>query len=152
MFLPYGLGKTLTIVTNQPPISHPLSRHEVSGIPLRTLNRLEWLSLQLLSHDLYTSPLVWRQWLQFLDAYQWSRHAQTDCSNDGIPDAVVRFLLDHLCHTDPSLSREPLFLGLANRISQKIQVAPLPPTSASFELDQDGPLREEYIPRWTLQS
>jgi len=125
--------------------------HEVSGIPLSILNRLEWLSLDLLSHDLYVCPSVWQGWLRNIHSYHGSSQSRVMGSKEKTTDALVRFMLDRLLdvHSPPHAFTEPVFLGLNDRINDKAAAQRIAEEGPShlFELDEDGPLREEYLPR-----
>lgn len=133
-----------------------LLRSEVSGISLDVLNKLEWLSLDLLSHELSLSPQVWGNWVHDLSRYHRSLAPFPPPIGPPkeTPHNIVRYLFDELLNAQsppvaPGLLIEPVFLGIESRILEKDHerqgAGDFDPID--FDLDEDGPLREEYIPK-----
>ncbi|KZS97750.1 hypothetical protein SISNIDRAFT_493055 [Sistotremastrum niveocremeum HHB9708] len=129
---------------------------EVSGISLDVLNKLEWLSLDLLSHELSLSPQEWGNWVHDLSRYHRSLapFPLPIGAPKETPHNVVRCLFEDLLKAQspavaPGLLVEPVFLGIENRILEKDrerqELRDFDPVD--FDLDEDGPLREEYIPK-----
>lgn len=143
----------------------PLNRHTISNVPIQSLNRLEACALKVFSHDLSVSPEAWSNWLQHVMANHMalssSAQPQPISRPSSNPHSIVRKTLDelinaaagaktpHPCSSPCDCSHyQPVFLGLEERKQEKLGLG----ESANREimeidLDEDGPLREEYIPR-----
>ncbi|EIM88475.1 uncharacterized protein STEHIDRAFT_95696 [Stereum hirsutum FP-91666 SS1] len=139
--------------------------HTISNVPIQSLNRLEACALEVFSHDLSVSPEAWSKWLQHTLAghisSSTSSQPQPISRPSSNPHSIVRKTLDdlieavtvvkvaHPCSPSCGYSHyEPVFLGLEERKKEKLGLG----ESSNHEimeidLDEDGPLREEYIPR-----
>ncbi|KLO15869.1 hypothetical protein SCHPADRAFT_938331 [Schizopora paradoxa] len=136
--------------------------HSVSSVPLQTINRLEFLALGILSHDLSVPPLAWEQWLVDLRSYHASsspfpspirRPSSTDSNS------LVKKLIDDLItllgdsnvgssNSDTNNVPQPVFSELLVKDEERIAVRDSVSTeSFDIDLDEDGPLRAEYVPK-----
>ena len=137
-----------------------LNRHSISNVPIQSLNKLEYLTLDIFSHDLSISSNTWSRWLAHVMSYHLSlsspSHPQPISRPSTSPYSIVRMAIEELtqapaaCSPSPSSKLEPVFLGLEERRKEKLE------KQASTEgcidvleidLDEDGPLREEYMPK-----
>ncbi|KAG1753796.1 uncharacterized protein EDB91DRAFT_417717 [Suillus paluster] len=130
--------------------------HTICKLPVHSLNKLESLALDILSHDLTISPVSWRQWLGHMFSYHVSlsppSHAQPISRPSSNPQSIVRRIIEEIMEAPLSHpSSEPVFLSFEQRSKEKLN-GPETRVEASHEaydidLDEDGPLREEYLPR-----
>ncbi|GJJ07440.1 hypothetical protein Clacol_001642 [Clathrus columnatus] len=133
--------------------------HQVSGVPIRALNKLEALGLDLLSHDLSLPPQAWMQWLDHIQSYHRSLtpYPEPIGPPKETPHTMIRhFIEDLIAVGSPSETTggipKPVFLSLAERPKGQ-STDPLTHTGieqfdlSEVDLDKDGPLREEYVPR-----
>jgi hypothetical protein len=144
------------------PDTDSFDRHTISGLPIQSLNRLESLALDIFSYDLSITPYAWNKWLVHVLAYHKSLSSapspQLISRPSSNPHFVVRKLIEDLIETAsrscddtpyPLSQPQPIFLGLEERRRERLD--PTIPESSSealeIDLDEDGPLREEYMPR-----
>lgn len=135
-------------------------RHAISELPLERINKLELLALNLLGHDLSISRVVWEAWL--IELRPWNhppsfRPSPIERPSTSDPKTIVRNLIDKLLVASGhrNVSRpirghpEPVFVGLADRVGEKdyFGLSETDLESADIDLDEDGPLREEYLPQ-----
>jgi hypothetical protein len=126
-------------------------------VPIDSLNKLESLALDILSHDLSTPPRAWSQWLTHLLAYHQSLssplHPQPISRPSTNPHSIVRKALEDIVRAPASIDSsipEPVFLGLEERRMEKLGSEDASTESVDvyeIDLDEDGPLREEYLPK-----
>ncbi|KAI9508665.1 hypothetical protein F5148DRAFT_963059, partial [Russula earlei] len=135
--------------------------HTISGVPIQSLNRLESLALDIFSYDLSITPSNWTKWLVQVLAYHKSLSSalnpQPISRPSSNPHFVVRKMIGDLLETTsrsrddtcPNLQPQPVFLGLDERRRERLDPTPIELNSETLEidLDEDGPLREEYMPR-----
>lgn len=130
--------------------------HTICKLPVHSLNKLESLALDILSHDLTISPAAWRQWLGHMFSYHVSLspppYAQPISRPSSNPQSIVRKVIEEIMEaplTHPS--SEPVFLSFEQRNKTKFNEAETcaEPSHEAYDidLDEDGPLREEYLPR-----
>ena len=144
------------------PDTDSFDRHTISGVPIQLLNRLESLALDIFSYDLSISPYEWNKWLAHVSAYHKSSSSapspQLISRPSSNPHFVMRTIIEDLLETSsrscddtsyPLSQPQPVFLGLEERRRKRLD--PTMPESSSealeIDLDEDGPLREEYMPR-----
>lgn len=141
------------------PDADSFDRHTISGVPIQSLNRLESLALDIFSYDLSITPHEWNKWLVHVLTYHKSLSSapspQLISRPSSNPHFVVRKMIEDLVDTSsrscddtsrPLFQPQPVFLGLEERRRERLD-----PESSSealeIDLDEDGPLREEYMPR-----
>jgi len=142
-----------------------INRQSISNVPVQFLNRLESSALAIFSHDLSISPQQWVTWLSHLSGYHssLSSAAQQPIGRPSAnPHLIIRKALDELLHTPTEAPRRdeassvilppgPVFIGLEER--RREHAAKEAATEQSnneildIDLDEDGPLREEYLPK-----
>lgn len=133
------------------------SRHTISNVPTRSLNKLESLALDLFAHDLSIPMDEWSRWLKQISMYHQSLSSpafpQPISRPSSSPHTIVRKAIEELIESsdanEASLVEgvpQPVFWGLegrkmpASEIEEDIDVL-------EIDLDEDGPLREEYLPK-----
>ncbi|KAG2077663.1 hypothetical protein BDR04DRAFT_1000563 [Suillus decipiens] len=130
--------------------------HTICKLPVHSLNKLESLALDILSHDLTISPAAWRQWLGHMFSYHISlsppSYAQPISRPSSNPQSVVRKVIQEIMEAPVTYpSSEPVFLSFEQRNKTKFNGAETcaEPSHDAYDidLDEDGPLREEYLPR-----
>ncbi|TFY80752.1 hypothetical protein EWM64_g3260 [Hericium alpestre] len=140
--------------------------HTISGVPIQSLNRLEYLALDMFSHQLSVPAHIWNQWLEHLLSYHMtlsSSRPQPISRPSSNPHSVVRKAIEELIevsntsNTPPACNDrcaskpapQPVFLGLEERQRQRMGRSSFETSADGLEidLDEDGPLREEYMPR-----
>ncbi|KAF8897267.1 hypothetical protein BD779DRAFT_1667268 [Infundibulicybe gibba] len=109
--------------------------HTISNIPNHALNKLESLALDIFSYDLSVPSREWAQWLSHVMSYHMSlmtpSHPQPISRPSSNPHSIV-----------------PCVSGLEDRrriMLEKEQDMSV--DTLEIDLDEDGPLREEYLPR-----
>ncbi|KAF7353028.1 hypothetical protein MVEN_01270500 [Mycena venus] len=122
-----------------------------------TLNRLESLALDIFAYDLSVPSSDWSQWLTHLVTYhQMSSspsHPQPISRPSTSPHAIVRKALDEIIQAPAacnfnSLSPQPVFIGLEERRRERTEKEQARSVDIlEIDLDEDGPLREEYLPK-----
>lgn len=132
------------------------NRHQVSGVPMRALNKLESLGLDLLSHDLSMLPRAWEQWLDYMQSYHRSLapYPEPIGPPKDTPHVIIRRIIEDLIIAgSPPMTTgvlpEPVFLGLEERKKERERerLAKEQTDLLDVDLDEDGPLREEYLPK-----
>ncbi|EPQ59382.1 hypothetical protein GLOTRDRAFT_33627 [Gloeophyllum trabeum ATCC 11539] len=142
--------------------------HTISSVPILSLNRLESLALHFFGHDLSIDADVWSNWLQRLLDYHVSLPGATPqpiSRPSSSPHAIIKKTLEDLmvvpsttnAHHDcgertcSGTTLGPVFLGLEDRRLEKAQreegIIDPGVDVLEIDLDEDGPLREEYLPR-----
>jgi hypothetical protein len=131
-----------------------VNRHQVSGVPMRALNRLESLGLDLLSHDLSLLPRAWEQWLNHMQTYHRSLapYPEPIGPPKDTPHVIIRRMIEELIVAgSPPMTTgvlpEPVFLGLEERKKERERerLAKEQINLLDLDLDEDGPLKEEYM-------
>ncbi|KAH0839714.1 hypothetical protein J3R83DRAFT_652 [Lanmaoa asiatica] len=128
--------------------------HTISNVPVQLLNKLEYFALDILSYDLSISSSAWSRWLSHLLSYHRSLTATTypqpiarPASN---PNGFIRKTIQEIMDAPLGHSvNDPVFLGVEQRLKEKLGLSVLlhEPDTLDIDLDEDGPLREEYLPR-----
>ncbi|KAF8450763.1 hypothetical protein L210DRAFT_268146 [Boletus edulis BED1] len=128
--------------------------HTISNVSVQLLNKLEYFALDILSHDLSISPSVWSQWLSHLLSYHHSLTMTTYPQPIARPvansDGIIRKTIQEIMEAPLGrFMNEPVFLGVEQRLKDKFGLSTLPhePETFDIDLDEDGPLREEYLPK-----
>jgi hypothetical protein len=125
------------------------------------LNRLESLALDIFSYDLSITPYEWNKWLVQVLAYHRSLSSAPDpqliSRPSSNPHFIVRKMIEDLLEPasrscddmHPKFQPQPVFLGLEERRRGRLDPTTADSSSEALEidLDEDGPLREEYMPR-----
>ncbi|KAJ7667733.1 hypothetical protein DFH06DRAFT_1267857 [Mycena polygramma] len=131
--------------------------HTISNVPIQTLNKLESLALDIFAYDLSVPSSDWSQWLSHLVSYHQlsssPSHPQPISRPSTNPHAIVRRALDEIIHAPAaanydSSSPQPVFIGLEERRRERMEKEQARSIDVlEIDLDEDGPLREEYLPR-----
>ncbi|GBE79651.1 hypothetical protein BKA93DRAFT_275470 [Sparassis latifolia] len=139
--------------------------HTISHVPVQSLNRLESLALDLFDYDLSISPQQWSDWLSHLLSYHASLSSSScpqPISRPSMdPHTIIRKAIETLIQAEaPAICQccnekictycppEPIFVGIEGRRGEKVEVEqPYDVDVLEIDLDEDGPLREEYLPR-----
>ena len=159
------LGKYPLIHLRQDYPSNLINRQSISSVPVRFLNHLESSALAIFSHDLSISPQQWVTWLSHLSGYHssLSSAAQQPIGRPSAnPHLIIKKAVEELLHTPTEVPRRdetssiilppgPVFLGLEERRREHAAKEAATEQSNSeildIDLDEDGPLREEYLPK-----
>ncbi|KAJ7688460.1 hypothetical protein B0H17DRAFT_1135676 [Mycena rosella] len=131
--------------------------HTISNVPIQTLNKLESLALDIFTYDLSVPSSDWSQWLSHLVSYHQisssPSHPQPISRPSTNPHAIVRRALEEIiqapaaCNFNSS-SPQPVFLGLEERRRERMEKEQARSIDVlEIDLDEDGPLREEYLPK-----
>ncbi|KAI6105508.1 hypothetical protein F5141DRAFT_1216291 [Pisolithus sp. B1] len=106
------------------------------------------------AHDLSISPSAWSEWLNHLLSYHHSRSPslfpQPISRPSSNPHSIIRRSIQEIMEAPLGHSSdEPVFLGVESRLREKFGSVSSCGDWDSFDidLDEDGPLREEYLPR-----
>ncbi|KAG6911745.1 hypothetical protein DXG01_007995 [Tephrocybe rancida] len=130
--------------------------HNISNIPIQAINNLESLALDIFAYDLTISSRDWSQWLAHIMSYHMSltspTHPQPISRPSTNPHSIVRMAVEEIIQapgTCDSLSvPQPVFVGLEERKREKMEKEKAMATDVmEIDLDEDGPLREEYLPK-----
>ncbi|KAJ7781531.1 hypothetical protein B0H16DRAFT_1710730 [Mycena metata] len=131
--------------------------HTISNVPIQTLNRLESLALDIFAYDLSVPSSDWSQWLSHLVSYHQlsssPSHPQPISRPSTNPHAIVRKALDEIIQAPAacnfsSSSPQPVFIGLDERRRERMEKEQARSVDVlEIDLDEDGPLREEYLPK-----
>ncbi|KAI6097433.1 hypothetical protein EDD16DRAFT_602447 [Pisolithus croceorrhizus] len=128
--------------------------HTISQVPVQSLNKLEYFALDILAHDLSISPSTWSEWLNHLLSYHHSRSPslfpQPISRPSSNPHSIIRRSIQEIMEAPLGHSSdEPVFLGVESRLREKFSSVSSCGDWDSFDidLDEDGPLREEYLPK-----
>ncbi|KXN87926.1 hypothetical protein AN958_07936 [Leucoagaricus sp. SymC.cos] len=133
--------------------------HSISNVPIHVLNKLESLALDAFAYDLSVPRREWSQWLTHLLSYHKSlsspAHPQPISRPGSNPHAIVRKTIGEVVEASasPVLSNDlpqPVFIGLEERRRDKMEKEMQASEVSEIDLDEDGPLREEYVPRRRL--
>jgi len=136
--------------------------HSISNVPIHSLNKLESLTLEIFSYDLSIPAPAWSRWLADVLQYHLSlsspSYPQPISRPSSNPHLIVRLAIEELIqapvacdHAAFSSRPEPVFLGLDERRKEKSEkekaLAETCVDVLEIDLDEDGPLREEYLPK-----
>ncbi|EIN10792.1 hypothetical protein PUNSTDRAFT_64742 [Punctularia strigosozonata HHB-11173 SS5] len=139
--------------------------HSISNVPIVEINRLELLALDVLDHDLSITPRAWTKWLSHIADYHMalaacSGHPQPIARPSNSPHSIIRKTIDELVQAPASACAslqshdqlasghpEPVFLGLEERQRRKMEEEEARAHMDDIDLDEDGPLRQEYLPK-----
>lgn len=121
---------------------------------MQLLNKLEYFALDILSYDLSISSSAWSRWLNHLLSYHHSltttTYPQPIARPASNPNGFIRKTIQEIMEAPLGHPmNEPVFLGVEQRLKEKLGLSALPhePETLDINLDEDGPLREEYLPR-----
>lgn len=146
-------------------LSNLINRQSISNVPVQLLNRLESSALAIFRHDLSISPQQWVTWLSHLSGYHssLSSAAQQPIGRPSAnPHLIIKKALDELLHMPIESPRcdetrsivlppGPVFIGLEERRREHAVKEAAREQSRNeildIDLDEDGPLREEYLPK-----
>ncbi|KAF9490523.1 hypothetical protein BDN71DRAFT_1399839 [Pleurotus eryngii] len=124
--------------------------HTISDVPIGTLNKLESMALAIFSYDLSVPSEEWNRWLSHVLSYHCSlsspSHPQPISRPSTNPHSIVRKAMEEILASSPappSDMPQPTFLGLDARRKEKQERELV----REIDLDEDGPLREEYLPK-----
>lgn len=142
--------------------------HSISSVPIRSLNKLESLALDLFTYDLTIQPHDWVDWLGHLSSYHSSLSTssgpQPISRPSTSPHTIIRKTLESLIQIQPknasctcgeesctSSPPQPVFIPAEEKRKGSIETRHLQSQQSidvlEIDLDEDGPLREEYLPR-----
>ncbi|KAG5352525.1 hypothetical protein C0989_001838 [Termitomyces sp. Mn162] len=130
--------------------------HNITNVPIQALNKLESLALEIFTYDLTISSRDWSQWLSHLRSYHMSlaspMHSQPISRPSTNPHSIVRRAIDEIIQapvaSHTSSVPQPVFVGLEERKREKAEKEQaLVSEVLEIDLDKDGPLREEYLPK-----
>lgn len=133
-----------------------LYRQSITNIPVQSLNTLETLALDLFAFDLTVSNHEWSKWLSHLHSYHVSlsspSYPQPISRPSSNPHSIIRRTIEELlqvpnCSEPTSNLSQPIFLGLEERLRERAEKEEAMAMEAEIDLDEDGPLREEYLPK-----
>ena len=121
---------------------------------MQLLNKLEYFALDIFSYDLSIPSSAWSHWLSHLLSYHHSlivtTHPQPIARPVSNPHGLIRKTIQDIVEAPLSHPmNEPVFLGVDQRLKEKLGFRTLifEPETLDIDLDEDGPLREEYLPR-----
>jgi hypothetical protein len=130
--------------------------HSISNVPIQMLNKLESLTLDIFAYDLSISAGDWSDWLSHVMSYHVSllspSHRQPISRPSANPHHIIRLAIEEIIHArDASNSDnsqpQPVFMGLEERRKEKRAKEEAKTDVLEIDLDEDGPLREEYVPK-----
>ncbi|KAI0677155.1 hypothetical protein C8Q78DRAFT_70737 [Trametes maxima] len=136
--------------------------HTISNIPVRSLNKLEALALDIFQYDLSVTPQQWSNWLSELLGYHASLSSpmfpQPISRPSTSPHVIVRQAIEMLVNAQdtenvPEVAASnvlprPIFVSLEEPKQGKVDIHDIYTDDVlEIDLDEDGPLREEYLPR-----
>ncbi|KAJ3934236.1 MAG: hypothetical protein NXY57DRAFT_890544 [Lentinula lateritia] len=131
--------------------------HSISNVPIKILNELESLALDIFAYDLSISTADWSDWLLHVMSYHLSlsspSHPQPISRPSANPHLIIKFALEEIINAPKaydSNSAQPraVFLGLEERRREKQEKEQAQKANVlEIDLDEDGPLREEYMPK-----
>jgi len=130
--------------------------HNISNVPIQALNKLESLALDIFAYDLTISSNDWSQWLAHVMSYHMSlaspTHPQPISRPSTNPHSIVRRAIDEIIQApvacDTFTVPQPVFIGLEERKREKLEKQrTMVAEVLEIDLDEDGPLREEYLPK-----
>lgn len=129
--------------------------HNISNVPIHALNRLESLTLDIFGYDLTVPSRDWSQWLAHVMSYHLSlaspTHPQPISRPSANPYSMIRKSIDEIIKASPANNSslpQPVFIGLEERKQVKLEQDQAEAADVlEIDLDADGPLREEYLPK-----
>lgn len=129
--------------------------HTISNIPVQELNKLEIIALEVFGYNLAISNEEWSNWMSHVKSYHSSlapSQLQPIGRPSSNPHSIIRKSIDEIlqapCPASSSPLPQPVFLGIEERKRQSMDKAyGVPVDVLDIDLDEDGPLREEYLPR-----
>lgn len=133
-----------------------LFRHSISNVPIHVINKLEALALDAFAYDLSVPGTEWSQWLTHLLSYHKSLsspgHPQPISRPGSNPHAIIRKIIEEVAEASgnsalTAVLPRPVFIGLEERRREKLEKEMQASEVLEIDLDEDGPLREEYVPR-----
>lgn len=137
--------------------------HSISDVPIQSINRLELTALAVMGHDLSVTPKAWEWWLAHLQQYQSciepvTNHFPAPICRPSTSDShtIVRRMVADLVQLHgrfglmaSTIVAQPIFSSLLTCEFYRKAESCHEETYDTFEidLDEDGPLREEYVPK-----
>ncbi|PPQ92340.1 hypothetical protein CVT25_008690 [Psilocybe cyanescens] len=130
--------------------------HSISNIAVQTLNSLESLALDIFNYDLSISNQQWSQWLSHVLSYHLSlsspSYPQPIGRPSSNPHSIVRRSIEEIIHVPTNVKSacnvpQPVFLGIEERLRERAEKEQALAMDLEIDLDEDGPLREEYLPK-----
>ncbi|KAJ7638567.1 hypothetical protein FB45DRAFT_1023345 [Roridomyces roridus] len=131
--------------------------HTISNVPIQMLNKLESLALDIFAYDLSVPSSDWSQWLSHLVSYHLMisspSYPQPISRPSTNPHVIVRRALDEIIQAPEAAgfsfaSPQPVFMGLEERRKERMEKEQARSVDVlEIDLDEDGPLREEYLPK-----
>ncbi|KAH6871006.1 hypothetical protein BKA70DRAFT_362752 [Coprinopsis sp. MPI-PUGE-AT-0042] len=129
--------------------------HTISNIPVHELNKLEIIVLEVFDYNLAISNEEWSHWMSHVKSYHMSlapSQLQPIGQPSSNPHSIIRKSIDEILQAPSPVSFSPLpqpvFLGIEERKRQSLDKHYGAPVDViEIDLDEGGPLREEYLPR-----
>ncbi|KAJ3776668.1 hypothetical protein FB446DRAFT_784972 [Lentinula raphanica] len=131
--------------------------HSISNVPITVLNKLESLALDIFAYDLSISSNDWSDWLAHVMSYHHSlsspSHPQPISRPSANPHLIIKLAIEEIINAPKTANggrvySQPVFIGLEERRKEKQDKEQAQKTDAlEIDLDEDGPLREEYMPK-----
>jgi len=129
--------------------------HSISNVPIQTLNKLESLTLDIFAYDLSISAGDWSDWLSHVMSYHIAllspSHRQPISRPSANPHLIIRLAIEEIVQAPKACSDsshpQPVFMGLEERRKEKQAKEAAKADVLEIDLDEDGPLREEYMPK-----
>ncbi|KAI1795146.1 hypothetical protein LXA43DRAFT_65987 [Ganoderma leucocontextum] len=138
--------------------------HTISNVPIRSLNRLEALALDIFQYDLSITTEQWSTWMSDVMAYHQTLSSpmfpQPISRPSTSPYNIVRGAIEVLINARPidcgcggsnsqtcTVPPQPVFVALDQRKEAAGYEETYLDDVLEIDLDEDGPLREEYLPR-----
>ncbi|KAH7105651.1 hypothetical protein BKA62DRAFT_767003 [Auriculariales sp. MPI-PUGE-AT-0066] len=127
--------------------------HDISRVPVADINALELASLELLAYDLTVPAHEWTGWLEVLRKTHMLRAPYPAPIGPAreTPHGAVLDVFNDLIKANTSRPHNavdgPIFLGLEQRIAERLKVLKVWLSAIDDDLDADGPLRDEYHTR-----
>ncbi|KAH8105929.1 hypothetical protein BXZ70DRAFT_403411 [Cristinia sonorae] len=140
--------------------------HTITNVPVRSLNKLEALALELFAHNLTIKSADWSNWLSHLMHHHVSLASPVFPQPIGRPSTnphtIVRKSLETVADASVIRDREcfissppvPVFVGIVDQHKEERydQSCEEDVDVLEIDLDEDGPLREEYLPKRRVSS
>ncbi|KAJ3996027.1 hypothetical protein F5050DRAFT_1808123 [Lentinula boryana] len=131
--------------------------HSISNVPIQILNRLESLALDIFAYDLSISSRDWSDWLVHVMSYHLSLSSPSRPQPISRPSAnphfIIKIAIEEIINAPKAsnanfLHPQPVFIGLEDRRKEKQEREQAQKADVlEIDLDEDGPLREEYMPK-----
>ncbi|KAF8631242.1 hypothetical protein AX15_002571 [Amanita polypyramis BW_CC] len=126
--------------------------HSISNVPIYALNELEILALDLFSYNLSVPSEKWFKWMEDIRSYHLSSippsHIQPISRPSSNPHLIIHKVIEDIIQTPlvtgTNAVPQPAFIGLEERKKERLEKEQ---AMDEIDLDEDGPLREEYLPR-----